>query len=105
MALTGASEAAAVAAASALPGAVSAWVGAPFSPLSDDELLEVLRCAEQARRQLEAFDAVLIAELEGRNVAGRLVMRGSKQVLSGLLKLSVAEASFRGRHARGPGPR
>jgi hypothetical protein len=43
----------------------------------------VVRVAERARRQLEAFDAVLISELEARNVAGRLVMRASKQLLAG----------------------
>jgi hypothetical protein len=64
MALTGVGEAAAVVAASALPGAVAALVGTPLTPLSDDELLEVVRSVERARRQLEAFDAVLIAELE-----------------------------------------
>ncbi len=105
MALTGLDEAAAVVAASALPGAVAALVGAPLSPLSDDELLDIVRVAERARRQLEAFDAVLIAELEARNVAGRLVMRGSKQVLSGLLNLSPAESSSRVRHAHELGPR
>jgi len=76
-----------------------------LSPLSDDELLDIVRVAERARRQLEAFDAVLIAELEARNVAGRLVMRGSKQVLSGLLNLSPAESSSRVRHAHELGPR
>ena len=105
MALTGVGEAAAAVAASALPGAVAALVGVPLSPLSDDELLEVVRVAERARRQLEAFDAVLIAELEARNVAGRLVMRGSKQVLSGVLNLSAAESSSRVRHAHELGPR
>jgi hypothetical protein len=105
MALTGVDGAAAVVAAAALPGAVSALVGASLSPLSDDELLKVVRSAERARRQLEAFDAVLIAELEARNVAGRLVMRGSKQLLAGVLNLSPAESSIRVRHAHELGPR
>lgn len=48
---------------------------------------------------------MLIAELEARNVAGRLVMRGSKQVLSGVLNLSPAESSSRVRHAAELGPR
>ncbi len=105
MALTGTMGAAAVVAASGLPVAVAALVGASLAPLSDDELLEVVRVAERARRQLEAFDAVLIAELEARNVAGRLVMRGSKQVLSGVLNLSPAESSIRVRHAHELGHR
>jgi len=95
----------AVVAASVLPAVVQRLAQAPLSPLSDDELLEVLRSAERARRQLEAFDAVLIAELEARNVAGRLVIRGSKQLLSGVLNLSPSESSLRVRHARELGPR
>jgi hypothetical protein len=69
MTLTGVGAAAVVAAA-ALPGAVTALTGAPLSLVTDDELLNVVRLAERARRQLEAFDAVLITELEARNVAG-----------------------------------
>ena len=91
--------------ASALPVAVAELAECPFSALADDDLLEVLRLAERARRQLEALDHVLIAELEARNLAGRYVLRGSKQLLSGLLTLSPAESSTRVRHARELGPR
>src|SRR5919112_220239 len=91
--------------ASALPAAVAELAGCPLSGLPDDELLEVVRLAEQARRQLEAFDHVLIAELEARNLAGRYVLRGTKQLLSGLLNLSPAESGARVRHAHELGPR
>jgi len=89
----------------ALPAAVTALTGAPLSLVTDDELLNVVRLAERARRQLEAFDAVLITELEARSVAGRLVVRGSKQLLSGLLNLSPAESSSRVRQAHELGRR
>ena len=95
----------ATAIASALPAAVAELAGCSFSALADDDLLEVLRLAEQARRQLEALDSVLIAELEARNLAGRYVLRGSKQLLTGLLTLSPAESGTRVRHARELGPR
>jgi hypothetical protein len=96
---------AAVLAASMLPAAVAELAGCSFSALADEELLKVVRLAERARRQVEALDAVLIAELEARNLPGRLVLRGPAQLLSGLLNLSAAESSARVRHARELGPR
>jgi hypothetical protein len=96
---------AAVLAAAELPATVAELAGCSFSPLSDDDVLEVLRLAERARRQLEALDHVLIAELEARNLPGRYVLRGSKQLLSGLLTLSPSESGTRVRHAHELGPR
>jgi hypothetical protein len=95
----------AVQAASALPAAVTELAGCSFSALADEDLLDVLRLAERARRQLEALDHVLIAELEARNLPGRYVLRGSKQLLSGLLTLSPSESRTRVRHAHELGPR
>ena len=94
-----------VVAAAALPVAVAELAGCPLSGLADEELLEVVRVTERARRQLEALDASLIAELEARNLPGRLVLRGPAQLLSGLLNLSPAESSARVRQARELGPR
>lgn len=91
--------------AAALPAAISQLAGCSFSGLADDDVLEVLRLAEQARRQLEALDHLLIAEVEARNLPGRYVLRGSKQLLSGLLNLSSAESGPRVRQARELGPR
>jgi uncharacterized protein DUF222 len=96
---------AAVLAASGLPAAVAQLAGCSFSTLADEELLEVVRVAERARRQLEALDATLIAELEARNLPGRLVLRGPAQLLSGLLNLSPGESSARVKQARELGPR
>jgi hypothetical protein len=92
-ATTSISEAPALA--SALPAAVAELAGCSFSALADDDLLEVMRLAERARRQLEALDHVLIAELEARNLPGQYVLRGSKQLLSGLLTLSPGESAAR----------
>ncbi|MDQ2837390.1 MAG: 13E12 repeat family protein, partial [Actinomycetota bacterium] len=73
--------------------------------LSEDELLDVVRVMERARRKVEAFDHAAVAELEARNVPGRYVVRGSRQFLAGLLNLSPAEASSRVRQAHELGPR
>lgn len=96
---------AAVLAASALPAAVAELADCSLSTLNDEELLDVVRVTERARRQLEALDATLIAELEARNLPGRLVLRGPAQLLSGLLNLSPTESSNRVRHARELAPR
>jgi hypothetical protein len=94
-----------VVAASGLPAAVAELAGCSLSTLVDEELLAVVRATERARRQLEALDATLIAELDARNLPGRLVLRGPAQLLSGLLNLSPAESSARVRQARELGPR
>lgn len=91
--------------AAALPAAIAELAGCSFSGLTDDAVLEVLRLAERARRQLEALDHLLIAEVEARNLPGRHVLRGSKQLLSGLLNLSPAESGTRVRQTRELGPR
>jgi hypothetical protein len=95
----------AVNAASAVPAAVAELAGCSFAAVPDDDLLEVIRQAERARRQLEALDAVFIAEIEARNLPGRYVLRGSKQLLAGLLTLSPAESGTRVRQAHALGPR
>ncbi|MDQ1743584.1 MAG: hypothetical protein QOE23_1923 [Pseudonocardiales bacterium] len=96
---------AAVLAASGLLAAVAEIASCPLSSLADEQLLEVVRVAERARRQLEALDATLIAELEARNLPGRLVLRGPAQLLSGLLNLSPTESAARVRQARELAPR
>lgn len=95
----------ALAIASALPAVTAELAGCSFATLNDDDLFEVIRHAERARRRLEALDAALIAELEARNLPGRYVLRGSKQLLAGLLTLSSAESAARVRQAHQLGPR
>jgi hypothetical protein len=88
-----------------LCGAIDVVADSDFGRLSDEELLDVLRQAEVAKRRLEALDHRLIAEAEARNLAGKHVMRSTAMLLSGLLKLSPTEAKVRVRRARELAPR
>ncbi len=94
-----------VAVAEGVPAAVTGLAECSLTGLGDEQLLQVIRLAERARRQLEALDHRLVAELEARNLAGRYVLRGPKQLLAGLLNLSPAESGTRVRHAHHLGPR
>ena len=96
---------AAVGSAAVLCADVTELMAIPLSPLSETELLDLLRLAEQARRQLEHLDQLLIAEVEARNVPARHVLRGTSYFLAGLLNLSPAESSLRTRRARALAPR
>jgi hypothetical protein len=96
---------AAVRTASGVPAAIAELAACSLSTLTDEELLEIVRITERARRQLEALDATMIAELDARNLPGRLVLRGPAQLLTGLLNLSPAESTARVRQARELGPR
>nr|MDQ2957487.1 HNH endonuclease [Actinomycetota bacterium] len=91
--------------AGAVLAAVTDVLECSLAGLSEDELLDVVRVMERARRKVEAFDHAAIAELEARNLPGRYVVRGSRQFLAGLLNLSPAEASSRVRQAHELGPR
>ncbi|HEV2886978.1 MAG TPA: DUF222 domain-containing protein [Jatrophihabitans sp.] len=95
----------ATAAAAALSAVVAELIAAPLSPLTEPELLDTIRMVEQARRQLEYLDHVLVSEIEARNVPARHVLRGTSYFLAGLLTLSPAESSRRVRQARELGPR
>ena len=97
---TGASATAAV-----LSAVVTELIDLPLSPLDESELLDLLRSAEQARRQLEHLDQLLIAEVEARAVPARYVLRGTSYFLSALLNLSPAESAVRTRRARELAPR
>ncbi|MDQ2838833.1 MAG: HNH endonuclease [Actinomycetota bacterium] len=85
--------------------AVSEVLECSLAGLSEAELLDVVRVMERARRKVEAFDHAAVAELEARNLPGRYVVRGSRQFLARLLKLSPGEASSRVRQAHELGPR
>ena len=103
--MTGVIASEVVAMAAALPVAVAEFADNSFSALSDEQLLEVMRYHEQARRRLEALDGLLIAEVDARNLPGRYVMRGTRQLLAGVLNLSPSESGPRVRQARELGPR
>jgi hypothetical protein len=79
--------------------------GCSLSGCSDDELLDVVRSVERLRRTVEALDNVMIPELEARGLPGRFVLRGTKQLLGGLLNLSSFEAGSRLKAAQALGPR
>jgi hypothetical protein len=91
--------------AAALSVDITEVMSAPLSSLTEAELLDTMRLVEQARRQLEYLDHLLVAETEARNVPARYVLRGTSYFLSGLLTLSPAESSRRVRQARELGPR
>src|SRR3954471_2034997 len=85
--------------------AVSQLAGADLSALSETQLLELIRTMETLRRTVEAFDNVLIPELEGRGIPARHMVRSTCQFVAGLLNLAPSETGGRVRHARELGVR
>ncbi len=75
------------------------------SRVADADVLAELRELETLRRRLAIADHALIAELDRRGLAGRLVMPSTSAVLQGLLRLSPHEAKQRVQAARSCGPR
>jgi hypothetical protein len=91
--------------AAGLSAAVDDVAGVELPGLGEDELLDVLREVERARRRLEAYEARLVAELDERNLPGKYLARSTAALLAGVLNLSPREAAQRVRHARHLGPR
>jgi hypothetical protein len=91
--------------AATVQASIDALMPCSLTGLSQDELLAVVRQLETARRQLEAFDSVLIPELESRNLPGKFMMRSTSALLAGLLNLPTSEASARVRQAQHLGTR
>lgn len=85
--------------------AVSELAESSLAGCSDDELLDILRSVERLRRTVEALDNLTIPELESRGLPRRFVVRGTKQLLGGLLNLSPFEAGARVRTAQALGVR
>lgn len=73
--------------------------------VSDADLLAETRAFEVHRRRLAAMDAVLISELEHRNLPARLTARSTSTLLQGLLRLSPSEATHRVTTAHATAPR
>lgn len=73
--------------------------------LDDHAVLAVLRELECQRRRLPTIDHRLIAELECRATATKLLSRGTPGLLTELLHVDVAEAKARVRAASVLGPR
>jgi len=85
--------------ASELHAAINEFTALSLTSITDDELLALLRQSETSRRQLEARDAELIAQLQQRNLPAKHSTRSPTTFLSQLLTLSPSEAGRRVRHA------
>jgi hypothetical protein len=72
---------------------------------SDAQLIDLLRDAEVARRQLASFDQVLIAEIVQRGLAPQFGFSSVRALLRGVLRVSPGEASSRVKAAAVLGPR
>ena len=92
-------------AAGRVAAAVEELLAASCAPVSDEGLLDVVRSVECSRRRLESFDTALIGEIQARQLPGRLVVRSTARLLSGVLGISTTEASRRVRQADALGPR
>ena len=66
-----------------LSAAVDELTEVQLTRLGEDELLDVLRGVERARRRIEALEARLIVETEQRNLPGKYVMRSTSAFLAG----------------------
>ncbi|GAB2909047.1 HNH endonuclease signature motif containing protein [Rhodococcus aerolatus] len=73
--------------------------------LDDDEVLEVVRECELARRRLSSVDHATVTELEVRSVPARFRHRSAAGVLTEVLGIDLAEARERVRRAAELGPR
>ncbi|MGX7681658.1 DUF222 domain-containing protein [Jatrophihabitans sp. DSM 45814] len=94
-----------LAAVAALSAAVAGLAGSSWAGLDDQAALAVVRQVETARRQLEAYDAPLVAEIEARGLPAKHVHRSTARWLSAVLNLSAAEAARRVGHAHALGER
>jgi hypothetical protein len=89
----------------ALDAALDRLAGLVLYPLSQEELLTLLRRFETARRRLPVVDHALVGELEARSVADAVGARHTQAVLRDVLRLSPWEANARVQAARRLGPR
>lgn len=94
-----------VAFSAAASGYVEGVADGELDQLSDKCLLEELRELEMLRRRLAVADSALIAQLDRRGLAGRLVVPSTAALLQGMLRLSPHEAKQRVEAARACGPR
>jgi hypothetical protein len=76
----------------AVPGYLQSIDAGDLDRLSDADVLAELRELEGLRRRLAVADSALIAQLDRRGLAGRLVMSSTAAVLQGVLRLSPYEA-------------
>ena len=72
---------------------------------ADEELIELLRVSEEARRREAFFDQTLIAELTLRGVASRFGCSSTAALLRDVARVSPSEAAARVRASMVAGPR
>ncbi len=78
-----------------LVSAVSLLLEQPLGPLSDDELVAVMRDVENCARRLVAVQHRLLIEAEDRSIPARTGAKTPKRFLMQTLRLSAAEAGSR----------
>ncbi|MEU6560627.1 HNH endonuclease signature motif containing protein [Nocardia nova] len=86
--------------AEALSAAVSALIEQPLTPLSDDEVMAVMREVEESARRLVSVQSRLLIEAENRSIPSRTGAKTAKRFLMQTFRLSAAEAGGRVRLAR-----
>ena len=91
--------------AAALSAAVDALLAAPIARYPRDELLALLRDVDTQLRRLAAVDAVLVGEVDQRNLGAELGARTTAGLLTQLLRVAPGEAAARLRAARDLAPR
>jgi hypothetical protein len=79
----------------ALGAALDRLTGLALYPLSQEELLTLVRQFETIRRRIPVVDHALVSELEARSVAEALGARNTQAVLRDVLRLSPSEANAR----------
>src|ERR1700709_691107 len=82
-----------------LDAAVSELAALPFDSLADDDLVEVLKRVETAKRRLAPVDHELIGQVQSRSLAFSNGARTPTSLLGQLLRISRPEAAARGKAA------
>lgn len=88
-----------------LDAALAALLAADLPALSGIELADALAAIEQRRRQLDAVDARLIAELDERGVSGEFGRTSTEDLVAIRCRVDPREAKARVMRARSLGPR
>ncbi|WP_454198969.1 DUF222 domain-containing protein [Nocardia sp. Marseille-Q1738] len=78
-----------------LADAVAGLLELPLTPLSDDEVVDLLRGLETCARRLAAVSHRLLVEVDERSIPARAGARTSKRFLMETLRLSAADAGSR----------
>jgi hypothetical protein len=88
-----------------LRAGVDALLSGSLAGLASGEVTRLLVEVEVARRRLDAFDQVVVAEVEQRGLAGEYARARTSDLLVSLLRISPGEAKARLARTRDFGPR